>query len=211
MIWHRSWRADPRVRQIADRHYSRQKIGAEQFVAPGRCLVLVTERADAAWITSWPIAQYVHHEWAGAWTCALFRNETKTLLSSELIRDAVLATRAEFGDPPPMGFVTFVDERKVRRKRDPGRCYLQAGWHYAACGACEASGSQWQQVFHPATGSFSTDRTAVCADCGGDGHARTKTERLRVLRLLPSEIGEPIAPLGSQMHLWRHRDAAVGS
>jgi hypothetical protein len=26
--------------------------------------------------------------------------------------------------------VTFVDETKVRHKRDPGRCYLRAGFKY---------------------------------------------------------------------------------
>ncbi len=39
MIWHISHRADPFARDIADRHYNRQKIGSPQFVPPGRCLV----------------------------------------------------------------------------------------------------------------------------------------------------------------------------
>lgn len=30
--------------------------------------------------------------------------------------------------PPPLGMVSFVDQRKVRHKRDPGRCYLKAGF-----------------------------------------------------------------------------------
>jgi hypothetical protein len=30
-----------------------------------------------------------------------------------------------------LGFVTFVDTDQTRKKRDPGRCYLRAGWHYA--------------------------------------------------------------------------------
>ena len=30
--------------------------------------------------------------------------------------------------PVELGFVTFVDAAKVRRKRDPGRCYRRAGW-----------------------------------------------------------------------------------
>lgn len=38
--WRLSWRADPRARPLADRHYNRQRIGAAQFVPPGRCLVL---------------------------------------------------------------------------------------------------------------------------------------------------------------------------
>src|SRR3979409_34708 len=47
MLWHLSWRADPRARPLADRHYNRQKPGAAQFVPPGGCLVLLTTEADA--------------------------------------------------------------------------------------------------------------------------------------------------------------------
>jgi hypothetical protein len=126
--WQLSWRADPATRAIADRHYNRQKIGAAQFVPPGRCLVL--KAADAAWITSWPLAEYVQHAWAGAWVNSLFRNEGAGL-SSDLIRWAVAHTRAHWPDVPPLGMVTFVDPGKVRRKRDPGRCYLRAGFEHA--------------------------------------------------------------------------------
>lgn len=127
MRWHRSWRADPRARAVADRHYNRQSVGAVQFVPPGRCLVLLTATADALWITSWPKPEYVLHAWPGAWVCSAFRNEGSDL-SSDLIAEAEAATRDRFGDPPPLGFVTFVDRDKVRHKRDPGRCFLRAGW-----------------------------------------------------------------------------------
>jgi hypothetical protein len=131
--WQRSWRADPVARAIADRHYNRQKIGAAQFVPPGRCLVLTTpdstSESGVLWITSWPFAEYVQHEWAGAWVCSAFRNEQpERFLSSDLIVEAVAATIAEFGDPPPLGMVTFVDPGKTRRKRDPGRCFRRAGF-----------------------------------------------------------------------------------
>ena len=33
---------------------------------------------------------------------------------------------------PDLGMVTFVDAGKVRRKRDPGRCFLRAG--FQRCG-----------------------------------------------------------------------------
>lgn len=132
MRWHLSHRFDVRALPLADRHYNRQKIGSPQFVPPGRCLVLLTEEADALWVTSWPFAQYVRHAWPGAWVNSLFRNESRHL-SSELIREAVAATRSYFGAPPePHGFVSFVDASKVRRKRDPGRCYRKAGW--SRCG-----------------------------------------------------------------------------
>ena len=101
---------------LADRHYNRQKIGSPQFVPPGRCLVLLTESADALWVTSWPFAEYVKHAWAGAWVCSCFRNESAAR-ASELITDAVAATRAVYGDPPALGMVTFIDRRHVRPTR----------------------------------------------------------------------------------------------
>lgn len=130
--WRLSWRADPRAAAIADRHYNRQQPGHPQFVPPGRCLVLRTDPADAVWVTSWPIAAYVRHAWAGAWVNSLFRREPASPhLASALIRAAVAATRWRWPAVPPLGMVTFVDPAKVRRKRDPGRCYLRAGFEPA--------------------------------------------------------------------------------
>lgn len=131
MMWTISWRADPAARAIADRHYNRQRHGAPQFVPPGRCLVLVTRGATALWVTSWPLAEYTQHAWGGAWMCSAFRNEApEAHLSSALIVEAVAATRAHFGEPPPLGMVTFVDPRKTRPKRDPGRCFRRAGFRH---------------------------------------------------------------------------------
>jgi hypothetical protein len=126
-MWHLSHRADRRALPLADRHYNRQKIGSPQFVPPGRCMVLLTECERALWVTSWPFAEYVRHAWAGAWVCSMFRNEGAGL-SSGLITEAVAATRAFFGEPPALGMITFVDMKKTRQKRDPGYCYLMAGF-----------------------------------------------------------------------------------
>ena len=131
MNWLRSHRADPRVVPLADRHYNRQKIGSPQFAPPGRCLVLKTAELSAFWITSWPFAEYVKHAWPGAWVCSAFRNEGE-ILSSQLIREAVAATLAEYGPAPSLGMITFVNTTKTRHKRDPGRCYLRAG--FKRCG-----------------------------------------------------------------------------
>ena len=127
--WQLSDRADPVVVPLADRHYNRQKIGAPQFVPPGACVVLRTPEADAFWITSWPLAEYVRHAWPGSWVCSAFRNESPHL-SSELIHEAVAATLAVWPEPPAVEWplVTFVNAAKVRRKRDPGRCFLRAGF-----------------------------------------------------------------------------------
>lgn len=128
MRWQVSDRADPAARVLADRHYNRQSVGASHFVPPGRCLVLRTAEADAFWITSYPFAEWVRHEWAGAWVCSAFRNESEHL-SSELITEAVAATRSVWS-VPLLGMITFVDASKVRRKRDPGRCFRKAGFEH---------------------------------------------------------------------------------
>lgn len=149
--WRLSHRADPEVggTNIADRHYNRQSPGAPQFVPPGRCICLKIgtaaqlremETGGAYWVTSYPLAEYVKHAWAGAWMNTAFRNEGAGL-SSELIRHAIAMTRAlaaeksswDFGKVPDLGLVTFVDTEKTRHKRDPGRCYRKAGFEVARC------------------------------------------------------------------------------
>lgn len=126
-VWEPSHRADPRALALADRHYNRQKIGTPQFVPPGRCYVLVSVCGKAVWTTSWPFAEYVKHAWAGAWVNSIFRNEGAGL-SSDLIRDAIAHTRTFWPDVPSLGIVTFVHAAKVKAKRDPGYCYLMAGF-----------------------------------------------------------------------------------
>jgi hypothetical protein len=125
MRWTLTTRADPAARRIADRHYNRQSVGSKQFVPPGRCVVL---RAPSAfWVTSWPFAEYVKHRWAGSWVCSAFRNENASDLSSELIVEAIAATRAQW--PTALeSCVTFVDRTQVKHKRDPGRCFRRAGF-----------------------------------------------------------------------------------
>jgi hypothetical protein len=115
---------------LADRHYNRQAVGAPQFVPPGRCVVLRAERA--LWVTSWPLAQYVKHDWAGAWVNSTFRKECSGC-ASEWILEAVAATRWYWPAPPARGLVSFVDPRAVppvyRRGRAVyGYSYLKAGF-----------------------------------------------------------------------------------
>jgi hypothetical protein len=126
MPWTLTWRADPAAAAIADRHYNRQHVGSPQFTPPGRVLVL-TAPGPALWATSWPLPQYVRHAWPGAWVCSIFRREGGELHASELIRAAVAATRATW-PTPEQGMVTFINPHLVRRKRDPGRCFLRAGF-----------------------------------------------------------------------------------
>lgn len=134
MRWCASNRADPVARVIADRHYNRQAVGAEQFVPPGRCVVLVEDTARAFWVTSWPFAEYVKHGWPGAWICSAFRSEDAGG-SIELVRQALSATRAALGEPPELGLVTFIDHQKVKPtliRNHPtwGWIWIKAGFRY---------------------------------------------------------------------------------
>lgn len=127
MTWVISYRADPGARALADRHYSRQSPGAAQFVAPGSPVVLRSACGRAVWVTLAQSPEFIGHSWPDAWNNTLFRNEGAGL-SSDLIREAIAATLAEWPVPLDGGVVTFVDAAKIKRKRDPGRCYLRAGF-----------------------------------------------------------------------------------
>jgi hypothetical protein len=121
------------VRPLADRHYNRQSVGADNFVPPGRCLVLRTTCLRAFWVTSWPFAEYVRHAWAGAWVCSAFRREGGDAKASDLIRAAVGHTLWKYGAAPELGMVTFIDQRhvrpvKVRGVKTWGRTWELAGF-----------------------------------------------------------------------------------
>jgi hypothetical protein len=51
------------------------------------------------------------------------------MLASEMIREAVAATRWTWTwEIPALGMVTFVDRSRVKAKRNPGYCFLMAGF-----------------------------------------------------------------------------------
>lgn len=180
-VWHDSHRADPRANAVAKRHYTCQSPESGQFVPPGRCLVLRTAGYSALWVTSWPFPEYCHHAWAGAWVCSLFRNESGgQYLSSDLIREAVALTRWSWPEVPPLGMVTFVDTSRTRPKRDPGRCYLKAGFRPAVCPA-----HAWLDLILP-----------DCAAC----QSRT-VGGLVALQMWPEDMPDPLTPAEYQPSL----------
>jgi hypothetical protein len=122
-IWTVSNRADLDCNEIYRRHYSARKCDARQFVGPGEDIVLVTPRLDALFVWRKFIDHTIPHQ-AGV-QCAVFRNEG-TLLSSHLILAAEAFAVEEW--PIESRFYTFVDARKTRPKRHPGRCFIEAGW-----------------------------------------------------------------------------------
>ena len=132
VIWHHVKRGDDTARSVADAHYNRQSVGAAMFAPPGRAFILTTA-GPSLWITSYPYAEFTLHRWAGAWVCSAFRRNDADPCASTLIRDAVAATRAHYGEPPPMGMITFIDRSKVaplHTRKGPvwGYTYRKAGF-----------------------------------------------------------------------------------
>lgn len=90
--------------------------------------MFLTDCGRAFWITSAPLAEWVKHAWAGAWVCSAFRSEGAGT-ASELIRQAVAATRAHYGAPPALGMVTFIDRRcRKCRKQFPVCACAEPDW-----------------------------------------------------------------------------------
>ena len=114
---------------LADRHYSRQSHGAPQILPPGQTFLLCTPLGDAVW----GVCANLDPAGAERWRCTIFRNES-SVLSSDMIREATRRTyawwRGHYGALPRVPLTTEVDSSKVRRKRDPGRCFLRAGWRF---------------------------------------------------------------------------------
>ena len=150
MRWCKSHRGDPAARVLADRHYNRQKVGSPQFAPAGSCVVFLTDCGRGFWVTSNPLAEWVKHAWAGAWVCSAFRSEGAGV-ASQLIREAVAATRAHYGDPPDLGMITFINRACVKPIIVRGRPVW--GWTYRRAGfvdAGETKGGLMCLQLHPA-------------------------------------------------------------
>ncbi len=146
MIWRKAHRFDPVGAGLADRHYSRQKPGSNQFMPPGSCRVLVANNSKAVFGLSFPKAEYVKHAWAGAWVVSIFRNEQSGPLASDMIRDAMAIMQTEY-ELPQLGCVTFVDPKQVpgimeRGERIKGFCFHKAG--FRAVGETKGGLLAWQ-------------------------------------------------------------------
>lgn len=128
-MWARVTKFDERARALADRHYSRRKVGSPQFMPPGETLVLLTPDAQAVW--GWwrphPASGIKAMNGLDGWTCSIFRNESPFYRSSELILGAEVALRESGKGCGPSGLLTYVWCSKVRSS-NPGYCYQLAGW-----------------------------------------------------------------------------------
>jgi len=121
---------DDDLRRLFDRHYSRRRYSdgprPKLFVGPGEKLVLATPRCDALFV--W--RRFIDDADDGSGNrqngvnCAIFRNEGTTL-SSALILAAEPFALARWGS---IRAYTYVNAERIRRKRDPDRCFRRAGW-----------------------------------------------------------------------------------
>ncbi len=125
LMWEVGHKATPLACELADRHYSRRKVGAPQMMPPGQTLVLVRPGGVFGWWRPHPTSGLRAMNGLDGWTCTIFRNET-TDLSSKLILEAerLLAGRFECG---PSGLLTYVWDSRIR-SANPGCCFKKAGW-----------------------------------------------------------------------------------
>lgn len=129
-VWQVRNRFDAAAASLADRHYSREKVGSPQVGGPGFLIVLVTPCERAAWISKahsslTTSARVLADGFRDSYRCGLFRNEGAGV-ASELILEAVAMTEDLWG-PPKAGWVTYVDSSAVASV-NPGYCFKRAGW-----------------------------------------------------------------------------------
>lgn len=107
---------------LADRHYSRGKIGSPQFAPPGELIVL--RDASGLVVFTWVRQQFRLDEQFGYY-CSMFRNESPRL-SSDIILEAETFAVARWGAGRAF---TFIDPRRVA-SANPGYCFKRAGWKF---------------------------------------------------------------------------------
>jgi hypothetical protein len=108
---------DPELREMADRHYSRQSIGHPLFIGPGRKIVL--RNPEGTWVFAWRKAE-LREDGQTGWECTIFRNESDRL-SSEIILECEKFVEGRM--------FTYINARKVR-SCNPGYCFKRAGWTF---------------------------------------------------------------------------------
>jgi hypothetical protein len=109
------------------RHYTARRVRKiRKFVGPGSNMVLLTPDARALFV--W--RKFKSDDDQTGVNCAVFRNEGSDAGRSSALIGAAMALAWERW--PGERLYTYVDPRKVRRKRDPGRCFLRAG--FRLCG-----------------------------------------------------------------------------
>lgn len=125
LLWEIGHKAHPIACDLADRHYSRRKVGAPQMMPPGQTLVLVRPGGVFGWWRPHPDSGLRALNGLDGWTCTIFRNESKDLSSGLILQaEQLLKDRFSCGID---GLLTYVYDSKVR-SGNPGFCFKAAGW-----------------------------------------------------------------------------------
>jgi hypothetical protein len=125
-MWTRVCKGDPSAVALADRHYSRRKVGSPQFMPPGQTLVLVAPGAVFGWWRPHPDSGIVSLNKLDGWTCTIFRNESATRSSDMILHAEAELARAALGCGPD-GMLTYVWDSKIA-SANPGYCFKRASW-----------------------------------------------------------------------------------
>jgi hypothetical protein len=140
--WIETDKGDPRCRELADRHYTRQTIGHPLWTRPGWNFVLFYRQQNGRsavfcwWRPKWESGLIGTERKDGlrCIECSIFRNETR-VRSSDLIREAIqcLYTWEHAYDVSwPDGIITGVNSEKTKQGRSidslPGECFRRAGF-----------------------------------------------------------------------------------
>lgn len=132
---------DGRARVLADRHYSRQTIGAAEFTPPGNKIVLLGKDGLALWAIqrSDPDSKVIRADGFKCWNNVLFRSERPKKIkpyASHLIREAIAICVGLWPDLPEDGLHTFIDPKHVDPDFDKngnpfwGFCFLAARFKF---------------------------------------------------------------------------------
>lgn len=105
--WRQVTKWDKRALALADRHYSRQQPGTDQFLPPGKTLVLVTHDERAVWAA----CENLDPVGNARFRCTIFRNEGSSWISSDLVRWATDSTLERWARRWSWGGVSAAHDR----------------------------------------------------------------------------------------------------
>jgi hypothetical protein len=119
---------DAECAALADRHYSRQTPGSNQFMGNGKKIVLRDN--DGSVVFGWLWSEF-RNDGERGYNCAIFRNESDRVASETILECEGWAVK-EWG---PNRAFTFIDPAKVKPTMVRGYpvfgwCFYRAGWHF---------------------------------------------------------------------------------
>jgi hypothetical protein len=115
---------DPEMAALADRHYSRRKIGARQFLVSGRKIVIRNREGTLLFGWVW-CYEYLRWDQQRGFCCAIFRNESSRR-SSDVILECEQIAFDRWGQNRVF---TYVDPSKIQSP-NPGYAFKCAGWTF---------------------------------------------------------------------------------